>query len=140
MVIKNKFGRVVDVPDTHAKYLWNDPDVIEIISVSEEMLYSDDPGIQKIMKDIKGRFPNVGTDSDQMLEEIVAKPEAPSEEVAPTKGIANDEWTIDELIEYLMEIKYPVDSKTKKMAKAKLVELVNEEHIKWYNKEKKKNG
>lgn len=149
MVIKNKFGRIVDVPDSHARFIWNDPDVIEVISISDEMLYSDDEATQKLVKDIKAKYPTVGVDSDQMLDEVTSKPEevaaedsedsAPESEAPVKKGVADETWTIEELLEYLVECGVTPDSKTKKLGKAKLVVVVNKAHEEWYKKQQKGN-
>lgn len=142
MVVKNKYGRVVDVPDSHARYIWNDPDIIEIISISDEMLYAEDEATQKLVKDIKAKFPMVGVDSDQMINEVTSTPEeVDSDEEKPTKkGIADETWTIDELLEYLVEVGVTPDSKTKKLGKTKLVAVVNKAHDEWYKKQQKGNA
>jgi hypothetical protein len=133
MFIVNEAGRIVDLP--HRLEESGFRQAREVLSISQELMDGVPTGVtmsdwdaQRLRDSILKRYPDVVTDDVYMEESGWTRK---LEENIPKKDseLVNIDMTINEVIKIANENGIILDSKEERFVKDKLIELVNERHI-----------
>lgn len=125
MIIKNEFGRIVDIPRNMEYEGFNQAS--EVLSISEELMNGEDmEGVrdrysaENLRDMILSKFPNVITDNEYISKNIRTEP------IADAKELVNIDMKKKELLEFAKEHGIEIDVKASNGNKSNLVKYIND--------------
>lgn len=125
MIIKNEFGRIVDIPRNMEYEGFNQAS--EVLSISEELMNGEDmEGVrdrysaENLRDMILSKFPNVITDNEYISKNIKTEP------IADAKELVNIDMKKKELLEFAKEHGIEIDVKASNGNKSNLVKYIND--------------
>lgn len=125
MIIKNEFGRIVDIPRNMEYEGFNQAS--EVLSISEELMNGEDmEGVrdrysaENLRDMILSKFPNVITDNEYISKNIKTEP------VTNVKELVSVDMKKKELLEFAKEHGIEIDVKASNGNKSNLVKYIND--------------